>query len=181
MSIERICSSTCNCSWRNLSMDVFRVCCFPNLLRQFKFLSLVRNGFRKEIPDRMEEMKAAPSLSQHLPWRQKIVIFSSLKLLKFIMYVVGADYMWLKWFYTFSMTQGPFSVALSWKRIWSSNRLWFNRKPTQELYLLVSTPVPTYIINLQSCLQLPHQNVSRQLPFAITSENRDAMIGLRFS
>ena len=49
-------------------MDVFRVCCFPNLLRQFKFLSLViRNGFMKEIPDRMEEMKAAPSLSQHLP------------------------------------------------------------------------------------------------------------------
>lgn len=38
-------------------MDVFRVCCIPNLLRQFKFLSLVRNGFGKEIPDRMEEMK----------------------------------------------------------------------------------------------------------------------------
>lgn len=51
------------------------------------------------MPDRMDEMKAALSLSQHLPWRQKIVIFSSLKLLKFIMYVEGADYMWLKWFY----------------------------------------------------------------------------------
>lgn len=62
----------------------------------------------KEIPDRMEEMKAAPSLSQHLPWRQKIVIFSSLKLLKFIMYVVGADYMWLKWFYTLAWPKDRF-------------------------------------------------------------------------
>lgn len=131
MSFERICSSTCNCSWRNLFTDVFRVCCIPNLLRRFKFLSLVRNSSRKEIPDRMEEMKAAPSLSQHLPWRQNIVIFSWLKLLKFLMYVRGADYVALiKNSFKFSMTHGPFSVALSWKRIWSSNRLRFNRKPT---------------------------------------------------
>lgn len=177
MSIERICSSTCNCSWRNLFMDVFRVCCFPNLLRQFKFLSLViRNGFMKEIPDRMEEMKAAPSLSQHLPWRQKIVIFSSLKLVK-VSYVCGRG-----WLYVAKMV-----LHLAWPkdRFPSLSPEKESGLPTdldsiENPHRSYTCQSPLLFLNLQSCLQLPHQNVSRQLPFAITSENRDAMIGLRF-